>query len=226
MTAYTFNSAGLKHQEPVDIHIPNTWIEGSPNLRRASLKDAVLFGGPAIQQLLTYAPIVGDRKHIFVDTKVSMLMPGWMPAIPGWHTDGVPRGDENDPAGTGDPNLARQLEERSPQFHTIIAGIPCLTEFLGGMHILDLKHDRSSKLYTEMNNLVEKFLSEGVWETVKPHPLVWSSWDWWQIHRATPSTVRGWRLLIRITESDTVPPADTNFIRTQNQVYVPADTGW
>lgn len=136
---------------------------------------------------------------------------------------------ENDPAGTGDPNLPRQLEERSPQFHTIIAGIPCLTEFLLGMHILDLKHDQSSKLYTEMNNLVDGQMAYGDgwgWETVKPHPLVWSSWDWWQIHRATASEVRGWRLLIRITESDTVPPADMNFIRTQNQVYVPADTGW
>lgn len=67
-------------------------VEATPVLRRSSLEAAVQFGGPAVRELLEAVQLVGDKKYVSVDTKVTFLMPGWYPAIPGWHTDGVPRG--------------------------------------------------------------------------------------------------------------------------------------
>ncbi|QAU06580.1 hypothetical protein SEA_WILLIAMBOONE_74 [Gordonia phage WilliamBoone] len=226
MAKYTFNSDAFRMTDATDVHISDDQIESTPNLRRASLSDAILFGGPAVRDLLERAPIVGDREYVFVDTKVTMLMPGWYPAIPGWHTDGVPRGEKGDPSDYGNPSLPKQLDRRSPRFHTIIAGVPCLTEFLKGDHQLEITHDRDNQMYSEMTNLVEDGLLYVGGKSTMPKPLVWSSWDWWQIHRATESLHRGWRLLIRITESDLVRPSTRDFIRTQNQVYVPLDSSW
>ncbi|ANA86232.1 hypothetical protein SEA_LOZINAK_75 [Gordonia phage Lozinak] len=226
MAKYRFNSDAYRETDARDVYISDDQIEGTPNLRRASLSDAILFGGPAVRDLLERAPIVGDREYVFVDTKVSMLMPGWYPAIPGWHTDGVPRGDNGHPSDYGHPSLPKQLTQRSPRFHTIIAGNPCLTEFLKGDYELEIEHDQDNVLYSEMTNKVEELAGRRTRTLMAPKPQVWASWDWWQIHRAGEANRRGWRLLIRITESDLVRPATRDFIRTQNQVYVPLDSSW
>lgn len=206
-------------------------IEATPNLRRASLHNAALFGGPLVRRLLESAPIVGDHKHILVDTKVSLLMPGWMPAIPGWHTDGVPRqaaadnGLAPDPTYSGDPSLSEQQRRDDagyrPRYHTIHVGNDCPTQFLTAPLTLDLDHGEDHGLYAEMTKLVDE-LGHVVTD---PRPGQWASWDWWNIHAATEATERGWRLLIRITESD-IPPTAHGFIRAQNQVYVPREFGW
>lgn len=226
MTGYQFQRNAVYIHDTVPSLDP-ALIEASPNLRRASLANAVLFGGPLVHTALEAAPLVGDRQHVIVDTKVSLLMRGWMPAIPGWHTDGVPRGHASDPAATGAPSMREQERQSaagySPRFHTIIVGNDCPTEFLGEPLELDLQHGEDADLYAEMTRLVE---SNKPPATLAPAPDRWVSWDWWNIHRATVADQRGWRILIRITESDTVPPASEGFIRAQNQVYVPQEFGW
>ncbi|WP_283612345.1 hypothetical protein [Mycolicibacterium poriferae] len=226
MTIYRFN------RNPVQLHplrvrgLDNRLIEATPNLRRASLSNAALFGGPLVRQCLESAPLAGDRHYVIVDTKVSMLMPGWLPAIPGWHTDGVPRGRDGAPAGSGAPSMLEQAEQAAdgyfPRYHTIIVGNDCPTEFLKLPLELDLHHGEDEKLYAEMTRLVDHCDPD----IRKPEPGQWASWDWWNIHRATEATERGWRLLIRVTESNTIPPATLGFIRAQNQVYVPREFGW
>ncbi|WP_131832876.1 MULTISPECIES: hypothetical protein [Mycobacteroides] len=205
-------------------------IEGTPNLRRASLSNAVLFGGPFLRQLLQSAPIVGDHKHITVDTKVSMLMPGWWPAIPGWHTDGVPRYSVTDktvtPANWGMPSLPlqndRSLEGYYPRYHTLHVGNDCPTVFIDGLMHLPIEHDEDEQMYSEMTRRIDGCTTL---RKLIAQEAVWYSWDWWNIHQASQATERGWRLLIRITESD-MAPVDSDFIRPQNQVYVPKEFGW
>ena len=109
-----------------------------------------------------------------------------------------------------------------PRYHTIIVGNDCPTEFLKRQVSLYLRHGESEKLYAEMTRLVD----DGAHAIRTARPCYWTSWDWWNIHRATEATDRGWRLLIRVTESDTIPPATSGFIRAQNQVYVPREFGW
>ena len=173
-----------------------------------------------LRDILYAAPIQHDKKYITVDTKVHMLMPGWIPSIPGWHTDGVPRGLLNDPAGYGKPNLAAQLTESSPRFHTYIFGAESLPSFITEQ--VELDFDESANLYEQMNIQINKTSLKCI-----EHPLdQWLSWDWWNIHTANPAINRGWRLLIRVTESDVVKPRTSNYIRTQNQVYIPNNFGW
>ena len=224
MTSYWFNRNPVEIGKTVD-DVDSALIEGTPNLRRASLHNALLFGGPLVRKCLEQAPIVGDHRHILVDTKVSMLMPGWLPAIPGWHTDGVPRGQDGDPAGTGKPSLPRQntlsLEGYYPRYHTIHVGNDCPTRFVDKLHYMHIENDESEDLYAEMTRKIDALDLP----ILIAEPAQWMSWDWWNIHQATEATERGWRLLIRITESST-PPAEKDFIRPQNQVYVPREFGW
>ncbi|QSM01156.1 hypothetical protein SEA_NANOSMITE_132 [Mycobacterium phage Nanosmite] len=229
MTYYWFNSNPVTLGARVECP-KRGLIEATPNLRRASLPNALLFGGPLIRQCLEQAPIVGDREHILVDAKVSMLMPGWWPAIPGWHTDGVPRYSVTDktvtPANWGKPSLPlqaeRHLEGYMPRYHTIHVGNDCPTEFLDGLLRLPIDHDEDEEMYAEMTR---KINGCSTLRTLKAPEGQWMSWDWWNIHQATQATRRGWRLLIRVTESD-MPPVDSDFIRAQNQVYVPKEFGW
>ncbi|QIG58270.1 hypothetical protein SEA_SKOG_118 [Gordonia phage Skog] len=223
---YTFVHNPPKLGELTDLDFSQSWIEATPNLQRASLDKAVLFGGPLVREILETAPIVGDKPFIFVDTKVTLLMGGWYPAIPGWHTDGVPRGINKDPQAIAGPSLKAQLAEpnrNAPRYHTMIVGYPCLTEFLTEPIDLDLIHDEDEKLYSEMTRRVNQMYP--TLDTIRPEVGQWATWDWWNIHRATASNGRGWRLLMRITEGIT-PPLETGFLRAQSQVYVPENFGW
>lgn len=188
-------------------------IEATPVLRQAGLEKAVIYGGPAVRALLETAPVVGDRKHIVVDTKTTMLMPGWLPAIPGWHTDGVPRPDKK-------PRLDLQ-EGDGPRYHLVTVGLDNPTEFVSESLSIDLENYDNADLYAELTRKIEALQPE----TVSYHER-WVSWSWWNIHRATTATDRGWRLLIRVTESDDLPPRSTGFLRAQSQVYVPTTFGW
>lgn len=231
MTVYRFNTATVRVGEHTGIRASQDAVESSPSLRRASIENALLFGGPLVRAALQTCPLRGNTPHVLVDTKVTFLMPGWFPAIPGWHTDGVPRGMRKDPAGTGEPDLIEQ-ERLSmlgiiPSFHTVAFGASSLPRFLAEPLDLDLAHGQDRELYAEMSRLVE----ETVLPDSGPDALVpyeegqWLTWDWWNIHSATPASERGWRLLLRVTESS-VPPSDTGFVRPQNQVYVPTRIGW
>jgi len=200
-------------------------IEATPNMSRASMQNALLFGGPLLRTVLQACPLIGDRPHTIVDTKVTMLLPGFIPAIPGWHTDGVPRGMWKNPYDSGRPSMSAQKEKADagefPRFHTLIVGNPCLTEFVDVPVSLDLRHSEDAQLYKEVSTLI----NAGAYPTVN-HPVdQWISWSWWNLHRAVPATERGWRLQIRVAEMYH-PPLETGFIRAQNQVYVSQEFGW
>lgn len=226
---YTFENPPFEPGEEVGDWTPQgtlqVAIEGTPNLSRASLQNALLFGGPVVKWLLECCPLVGDRPYTIVDTKVTLLLPGFIPAIPGWHTDGVPRGFWKDPYDSGIPSMSAQVEATEqgeyPRFHTVIVGNPCLTEFVDVAVNLDLRHSEDTDLYKEVSLLI----NEGNYPT-RSQPLgQWISWSWWNIHRAIPATQRGWRLQMRVAEMYR-PPLDSGFIRGQSQVYVPEEFGW
>ncbi|QNJ56913.1 hypothetical protein SEA_REINDEER_122 [Mycobacterium phage Reindeer] len=236
MSYYWFNSNPVELGPCVDLTTDQRkLIEATPNLRRASLNNAVLFGGPLLRILLAHAPLTGKHRHVFVDTKVSMLMPGWWPAIPGWHTDGVPRqirvpeGSDMapySPTGNGQPSLRKQADMHlggyRPIYHTIHVGNDCPTEFIDGQLRMPIDHDEDDQMYAEMTRKINECSTLRKLKAVEGQ---WMTWDWFNIHQATQATERGWRLLIRVTESD-VPPASSNFIRVQNQVYTPQEFGW
>lgn len=215
-------------------------IENTPTLARCSIEDAAVYGGTLTREALGAMQLRGDRRYIIVDTKVHHLLPGFIPSIPGWHTDGVPRGDGMSPVAHGEPNLRRQLDaypDDAPRYHLLVTGDHCPTEFYLPQWWFDVDVDGvGSDLYREMtaqmNQTLEKarradsvFADSLVWQT-PPNTVV--EWDWWNVHRATVATGRGWRFLIRVTETDHIEPRrnPNDFIRRQNMVYAPAEFGW
>lgn len=231
MKNYRFNREPLTILE-TGVTGSDAEVEATPIFRQAPLHQAALLGGPLLQRALETVPLAGDRDNVFIDTKVSYLMPGWIPSIPGWHTDGVPRGPERNPAGKGEPNLDAQeeLTEQgvTPRYHTMTIGsADCPTRF--AVDPIELLLPGSTReLYAETTRLMGvKQSGDDPVEVIEPGNGEWVSWDWWQLHAAISSRSVGWRLLIRVTETDLVEPRVEKFIRSQSQVYVPSvEIGW
>lgn len=205
-------------------------IEGSLNLRQVSLEDAARYGGPITRAALGLVRLNGERKYVTVDTKVNLLLPGFIPAIPGWHTDGVPRGTTLNPGGKGEPKISAQANGDVPSsfYHLLVTGHHSQTQFLP--QPLQLEVEDSAALYENMTRSIDRIFGRSIEvpEVYKAPSCEMVEWDWWNIHRAVPANARGWRYLIRVTESDFIEPRTdpADFVRTQTQVYVPTAFGW
>jgi hypothetical protein len=201
-------------------------IENSLNLRQVSLENAARYGGSVTRNALGLLNLHGDRKHIIVDTKIHFLMKGMCPSIPGWHTDGVPRLDN----GQGDPVLSGMTDGTftEPRYHLLVTGTLCPTRFLTNTVLLDsedLLEGGPDKLYTNMSDKINEDYDGDFIDT---EDSVMYEWNWWNIHTAQVANARGWRYLIRVTETDYIEPRTNpaDFIRTQNNVYTPTNFGW
>lgn len=199
-------------------------IETHLNLRQASIDNALKYGGLLTREFLSKMDLRGDKKYTIVDTRISFLLPGAYPSIPGWHTDGVPRGKNLDPASKESPDIRSQLKGdiSSPRYHLGVYGVDAFPEFVREPLALDAPHDDTlyksiSEQVNTIKPLVDKVAKGEIWE-----------FDWWTLHRATPAIKRSWRYLIRVTESDNIPPRDdlNKMIRSHSQVYMPAEFGW
>lgn len=209
-----------------EIEQPSTEeIKATPSLFNASVEDALVYGGDLTRAALSAMDLRGDRKHIIVDTKVHMLMPGMYPAIPGWHTDGAPRG-----VSKGPPDLRAQEVMISPRFHLLVTGQGCLTDFLGETMGLIVPWEPTSELYKilsdQMNDLLKDPVAAPKVKRLKSCQVL--EWDWWDLHTAIPAEKHEWRFLIRVTETDyRAPKTDLrDVLRSQQQVYVPESFGW
>lgn len=222
-----FNQKPVKYTDRYTDAYPDEAIENSFNLRQASLENAVRYGGCITRAAIDAMDLRFDRKHVIVDTRVSMLLPGASPSIPGWHTDGVPRGEELDPGGHGAPNLAAQVrgDISAPRYHLMVGGnYSAYPDFVMTPLELDLP-DGDPDLYAEMTRQVNAAPAFSIgfpnnWQIVE--------FDWFNIHRAVPASFRGWRYLIRVTETDHIAPRVRldDFIRPHGQVYLNEEFGW
>lgn len=235
-----FTGRGLD-REPTDDQIKNT-----PALWNASIEDALKYGGDLTREAIGLMNLRGDRRSIIVDTKIHMLMPGFMPAIPGWHTDGAPRSADGDPGAKGAPDLAMQryIEDGKnayisaddpyprlgpgapPQYHLLVTGSHCSTLFVDGEIDLDLPEGTPARdFYKQMSQQVGR-------DTETPRKASPASevveFGWWDVHTAVAASTFGWRFLIRVTETDWLTPQRDlrQVMRAQQQVYVPTEFGW
>ena len=162
-----------------------------------------------------YGKIGLPTDYIVVDTRVTMLMPGQYPSIPGWHCDDVPRTQ-------GQPDFSKPLN--CQHYMCLVSanrdGIikcPSSTEFITSTHEFEINPLKVWQSLHEQAELVEKktrFVKER--EIVKFNQLA--------IHRASPAVSGGWRLFFRLSLTDRPP---TNEVRNQVQIYVdPNQAGW
>lgn len=205
-------------------------IISTTGLFKASLQDAALYGGPLVREILSSMNIRGDRKHVVVDVKKHNLMPNMIPAIPGWHTDGVPRNYSDGVISSGGreaPNINLQEEIRPPRFHLMVTGVGCLTDFATKPIELDVPKEPTTELYKIIQEQCLARKDELGVITAPSCQVV--EWDWWALHTAVPSQAREWRLLVRVCETDYEEPLTDlrQVIRIQEQVTVMGQTyGW
>ncbi len=237
MIKMTFNrnpivTAGTIEQPSMDE------VRNTPQLFNASLDDALKYGGDLTREAIGAMNLRLDKRHVIVDTKVHMLMPGFYPAIPGWHTDAAPRGPESNPLnsqGPNPPNLFLQEENSSPRFHLLVTGEGARTDFIAERDIdLLIPDEPDTSLYKRMTDYIKNCsysfapaeYPKFTYITI-PTCTVWE-WNWWEVHTAVPATKNEWRFLIRVTETDYSEPESNlrNIIRTQSNVYVPESFGW
>ncbi len=203
-------------------------LKNTPALWNASLDDAIKYGGELTRAALGAMNLQFDRKYIVVDTKVHMLMPDMCPAIPNWHSDGVPRGAQLLPEAKEPPNIFAQEEMTDSRFHLLVTGEHCLTEFLDGPTLLDVPAEPDTGLYSMVNEQVRQLIKDDKRKVITAPSCTPIEFDWYDIHRGVESTGHEWRYLIRVTETDHMPPQTDlrKIIRTQQQVYVKKDFGW
>ena len=218
-----FNRGEVKFGNTIEIPEQDD-IKNTQGLWNASYDDAFRFGGDLTRAALQAIQLVGDRKNVVVDVKTHMLMPGMIPAIPGWHTDGVPRGGSMSPA-KGAPRIDMQEEAESPRYHLLVVGGDCPTRFLKNRQVgLNIGE---GNLYEEVSEQVIAgldFLES--YDAPNGQVVVW---DWWELHTAQQARAPGWRYLIRVTETDYLAPEkDLRLVlRNQQQVYLPTEKfGW
>lgn len=224
---------GNRIEQPSEELVRNTL-----GLFNASIEDAVKYGGELTRAALGAMNLRNDRRYIVVDTKVHMLIPGMSPAIPGWHTDGVPRGLLRDSIHHGLPDLyAQEFEHYRPhRYHLLVTGSGCLTEFLADPIKLQINREPDAQVYNHMSKVVNEHvriytsyprgLREEIITTAPSCQVV--EFDWWNVHQGVVATKKEWRYLIRVMETDFCEPERDlrNVIRTQQQVYAPIDFGW
>ena len=157
-------------------------IKNTQGLWNASFDDAFRFGGDLTRAALQAMSLHGDRKHVVVDVKTHMLMPGMIPAIPGWHTDGVPRGGSMSPA-KGEPIIEMQCGPvMSPRYHLLVVGGDCPTKFIASRNInLDVS---GPNLYAGISSQVAAIDDKGFLDTYDAPDGQVVEWDWWELHTA------------------------------------------
>lgn len=214
---------GNKIEKPSQDDIKNT-----QGLWNASFDDAFRFGGDVTRAALQAMNIRGDKKHIVVDVKTHMLMPGMIPAIPGWHTDGVPRGGKSLSPASGSPHIHMQIGSDSPRYHLLVVGGDCPTKFIASRNI-NLVTENLPNLYAGISSQVCAMDDKGFLDTYDAPDGQVVEWDWWELHTAQQARAPGWRFLIRVTETDYLAPqSDLRLVlRNQQQVYLPTEKfGW
>ncbi|PEJ48417.1 hypothetical protein [Bacillus wiedmannii] len=230
-TNFTFNRNPIRIGYDKAIEQPSTnTLKNTPALWNASLEDALKYGGELKKAAIGAMNLRFDRKYIVVDTKVHMLMPGMCPVIPNWHSDGVPRGSELRPEAEAKakPNIFAQETMKDSRFHLLVTGEGCLTEFIQKPVTLEVPQEPSTKLYSMVNQQIREKVLTGELDVFTAQSCTPIEFDWFDIHRGVEATKHEWRFLIRVTETDYMPPQTDlrQVMRTQQQVYVPTNFGW
>lgn len=228
MPKLAFNRNSLVLGNKIDQPTPDL-VKNTMSLWNASLEDAARYGGDLTRAALSAMKFRHEHRYIVVDTKVHMLMPGMNPAIPGWHTDGAPRGPRYRPDGDGPPDVWAQQDAalglRSPRYHLLVTGNCCLTEFMPNPVELEIDKTPSVTLYANVTEQVNRLKFH---QFVAPTCQV-VEFDWWDLHRGVEAWGKEWRFLIRVTETDHLQPQTDlrKILRTQQNVYLNGDKyGW
>lgn len=178
-------------------------------------------GGPITQAFLNALPKDWCGDDTVFDSRVHMLMPGWYPAIPGFHHDDVPRpeippGQHFITAGQPDYENPRY---RSEHILGLVNGDICPTVFALGKCVMPAV-DEGELIYRKWHLEVERLLKSGELEHYSAPSNLLVYFDCDTFHSGVKATGSGWRWFGRISRHTDRVNKITNEIRNQVQVYL------
>lgn len=210
MSGFSFDSwFGLGERMPA---FDQSFVKNEPMLFNCDVAHAFNLGGPISRSfLLALGPWMREYNDVVIDTRVHMLMPGWYPAIPGFHHDDVPRGQD------GQPDYDAPAY-RAEHAMALINGYICPTEFAVGKVELPRPVPGRGATYGQWHPIVDFNISDGILrrESVPSNRIV--HFDWQSFHQGTAAVAGGWRWFGRATRNTHRQP--TNEVRRQVQVYL------
>lgn len=194
-------------------------IKNEPMFFNSSVQFARKHGGLITEAFLSALP-AGWENGVF-DSRVHMLMPGWYPAIPGWHHDDVPRA----PIPPGQHFLtAGQPDYDNPRYHAehilgLVNGDVCPTAFaIGDCEMPEVPE--GDLIYRRWNDEVNRLIDEGkLTKYIAPSGCL-IAFDWQTFHTGQKAERSGWRWFGRISRNTDRCQQITNEIRQQVQVYL------
>lgn len=208
--------------------IGNESIKNEPMFFNCDLNFAYDKGGAITRSFIEALPKDWKACEAVFDSKVHMLMPGWYPAIPGFHHDDVPRPE----IATGEHFLtAGQLDYDNPIYHSkhtlgLVNAAICPTEFAIGDCEMPRIPD-GELIYRDWDKEVKKLISSGKLESVMTPDRTLIAFDWQTFHTGVKAKKSGWRWFGRVSRNTDRVKKITNEIRVNAQVYLEFPTqGW
>lgn len=166
----------------------------------------------------------GDKKHVYVDSKIQFFKKGDVPVDSKfWHVDGSiscrdSRATKHGHAILHDMKARQDCKVSPPRYWAFQSSSHCATQWVQNSSKLILPACIPS--FEVFDKLVTESKPE-IWSQL-PGSIV--EFDGFDIHRAVPASADGWRLWIRVTETDREISVGPSVIGCYGTVYRLGDT--
>ena len=206
---------------PFAMDCKNEDIKNEPMFFNSDIDFAYAKGGPITKSFIEHLPSEWRNGRVVFDSRVHMLMPGWYPAIPGWHHDDVPR--PKIPTGqhfitAGQPDYDAPTY-RSEHILGLVNADICPTQFAIGECTMPAIPE-GELIYRAWHKEVEQLIKEHKLfvHTAADRHLYYFDCD--TFHTGQKATGNGWRWFGRVSRKTDRVNNITNEIRVNAQVYL------
>jgi hypothetical protein len=196
-------------------------VKNEPMFFNSDLEYAYFHGGPITKSFIDKLPLDWKYADVVFDSRVHMLMPGWFPAIPGYHHDDVPRppikvGQHFVTAGQPDYDNPRY---RSEHIMGLVNASICPTHFALGECVMP-EVPEGELIYRKWHTEVERLLANGELNLIEAPDRTLIYFDCDAFHTGSKAVDSGWRWFGRVSRNTDRATSVTNEIRRQAQVYL------
>lgn len=196
-------------------------IKNEPMFFNCDLDFAYQNGGEITRSFIDNLPANWLNNKAVFDSRCHMLMPGWYPAIPGWHHDDIPRAE----IPTGQHFItAGQPDYDNPRYKSehimgLVNANVCPTQFAIGECVMPAVPE-GDLIYRKWNDVVDNLIGNDVLATVSAKNNTLYYFDWQTFHSGVKAVGNGWRWFGRVSRNTDRVNKITNEIRNQVQVYL------
>lgn len=203
------------------IEVGNEDIKNETMFFNCDLEFAYDNGQEITKSFIDNLPEDWKKGEVVFDSRVHMLMPGWYPAIPGYHHDDVPRpeiatGQHFITAGQPDYDNPRYLSEH---ILGLVNAQVAPTDFAIGKCTLSQIPD-GDLIYRQWHKEVVELVDKREMKRVQCPDRTLVQFDWQTFHQGTKAVSSGWRWFGRVSRNTDRTKKITNEIRRQAQVYM------